>query len=205
MFFCFSSLQPQILFESQQYYKLFFLFSKFLKLVLKNFLLIIRFHFFSLELITSPNKLFTLFLFLKKTYFLQLSLLLDIVTCDYLHNFLRFSLTYISLSIKYNIKLYITTFANTFDSIPSIIKIFKNANWLEREVWDLFGIFFLNHTDLRRILTDYGFYYFPLRKDFPLSGFTEISYSDIEKKIVYSPITFTQNYRFFSLKGDWFS
>jgi NADH:ubiquinone oxidoreductase subunit C len=203
MFFCCDFLKFSILEQFKFSYKVFFFFSNFLKIILSNFLFVIRFHFYSLELITTVNRLLLILLFLNKTIFIQLVLLLDIAVRDFIQKILRFSITYIALSVKFNVKFYITSFVNELDSIASVIKIYNNANWFEREIWDMFGLFFLNHPDLRRILTDYGFFYFPLRKDFPLTGFVEISYSDIQKKLLYTPISLLQEYRTFSLHTPW--
>jgi NADH:ubiquinone oxidoreductase subunit C len=92
---------------------------------------------------------------------------------------------------------------NGISPLVSLSSLYNSSNWLEREVWDLFGIFFSDHPDLRRILTDYGFQGFPMRKDFPLSGFVEIAYSDEFKKVIYLPLELTQEYRFFDFSTSW--
>jgi NADH:ubiquinone oxidoreductase subunit C len=99
--------------------------------------------------------------------------------------------------------LRIKTFSSELSFVESLTKVYKSANWLEREVWDLFGVFFSNHPDLRRILTDYGFEGFPLRKDFPLVGFVEVRYDDEKKSIVYEPLSFSQEYRTFAFNSPW--
>jgi NADH dehydrogenase (ubiquinone) Fe-S protein 3 len=205
MFFSFKNFTKENLLVFLKQYLLYFLLSTFLIKILENLLLVIRFHFYNLELITVTKNLFLLLLFLKKSFFFLFEVLLDIIVCDFIlkKKYFRYSITYIILSLKYNVKFYITSFLNEFDSLMSITKLYINANWYEREVWDMFGIFFLSHPDLRRILTDYGFYYFPLRKDFPLTGFFELAYNDKKKKIIQNPVSLTQEYRFFNLKNNW--
>jgi len=92
---------------------------------------------------------------------------------------------------------------NEYQKVPSTVSIYKISGWLEREAWDMFGIFFNNHPDLRRILTDYGFEGHPLRKDFPLSGFLEVYYSELQKQVVYRPVNLAQQYRSFEFKTPW--
>ena len=92
---------------------------------------------------------------------------------------------------------------NEIQTIDSIMNIYKVANWFEREIWDMFGIFFRNHTDLRRILTDYGFEGYPLRKDFPLTGFLEVYYNELKKRVVYKSVNLSQQYRVFEFNSPW--
>jgi len=136
----------------------------------------------------------------KKCKFRQL---IDIAGVDYPEEEKRFKLIYLFLSHEHNnrIKLSINFEAN--QSINSITKIFPSANWMEREVFDMYGIKFKNHPDLRRILTDYGFKGHPLRKDFPLTGFNEVRYSEKEKKVIYEPVKLEQNYRNFDFESPW--
>lgn len=129
--------------------------------------------------------------------------LIDILAVDYPEKTERFSLVYCLLSIKYNVRVRIKISLDELTSVPSITDIYKSACWMEREVWDMNGIFFDNHPDLRRILTDYGFEGYPLRKDFPLSGYTEVRYDDSQKRVVSEPIEMTQEYRVFNFKSSW--
>lgn len=118
------------------------------------------------------------------------------ITCiDNLNNSLRFNIIYTLYSIKYNTNLFIVVQNSIGHSLPSISPLYKGANWLEREVFDLFGVFFNNHSDLRRILTDYGFKGYPLQKDFPLTGFFEIYYNDSIKKLTFETVELTQETR----------
>ncbi len=141
--------------------------------------------------------------FLKLSDACKFRQLIDIAAVDYPENEKRFQLVYLLLSHENNlrIKLAINFDLNTI--IPSITKIFPSANWMEREVFDMYGIKFKNHPDLRRILTDYNFKGHPLRKDFPLTGFNEVRYSEKEKKVIYEPVKLEQNYRNFDFESPW--
>ena len=141
--------------------------------------------------------------FLKLSDACKFRQLIDIAAVDYPENEKRFQLVYLLLSHENNlrIKLAINFDLNTI--ISSITKIFPSANWMEREVFDMYGIKFKNHPDLRRILTDYNFKGHPLRKDFPLTGFNEVRYSEKEKKVIYEPVKLEQNYRNFDFESPW--
>ena len=141
--------------------------------------------------------------FLQKHTNSQFVVLSDLFGVDNLRKKNRFQVIYALLSIRYNARIRINIYVNEFQNVPSITKLFNSAGWLERETWDMFGIFFVNNQDLRRILTDYGFDGFPLRKDFPLSGYIELRYDDSLKRVVYEPIEITQEFRFFDFKSPW--
>ncbi len=115
----------------------------------------------------------------------------------------RFCLVYEFLSLVFNSRLRLKTYINNLTSVESITNIFINANWWEREVWDMFGIYFFNHGDLRRILTDYGFEGYALRKDFPLSGFIELRYCELKKRVIIEPLLLAQEYRLFNFDLPW--
>jgi NADH dehydrogenase (ubiquinone) Fe-S protein 3 len=115
----------------------------------------------------------------------------------------RFELVYMLLSLPYNTRIKVKTYANEVDPIPSTVSLFKGAEWMEREVWDMYGVFFTQHPDLRRILTDYGFEGHPLRKDFPLTGFTEVRYDDSKKRVVQEPLELAQAFRYFEYQSPW--
>jgi len=136
----------------------------------------------------------------KNTKFRQL---IDITAIDYPENQKRFKLVYLFLSHEFNHRIVLSYFINETDQIPSLTNIFPSANWMEREIFDMYGIKFSNHPDLRRILTDYGFEGFPLRKDFPLTGHNEVRYSEDEKKVIYEPVKLEQNYRNFDYESPW--
>ena len=140
---------------------------------------------------------------LKENELFSFDQLIDITAIDYPSKENRFELIYILLSMKKNKRIILKTLVNENDSIDSIIQIFKASDWYERECYDLFGIKFNNHPDLRRIMTDYNFEGHPLRKDFPLTGHTEVRYDDVEKKVVYEPVKLTQEYRDFDYTSPW--
>ena len=115
----------------------------------------------------------------------------------------RFCIVYDLLSLTFNTRLRIKTFVDEITTVPTIYTIFINSNWWEREIWDLFGIYFLGHPDLRRILTDYGFEGHPLRKDFPLSGYVELRYDTKKKRIISEPVELAQEFRSFTFEMPW--
>jgi len=149
------------------------------------------------------NKIIPIIFFLKNHTNSQFKMLSDICAVDYINKKQRFEIIYNLLSIRFNNRLKIKIAINELQPVDSIANIYKNADWSEREVWDMFGIFFLNHPDLRRILTDYGFEGHPLRKDFPLSGFLEVYYNELKKRVVYEPINLSQQYRLFEFNSPW--
>lgn len=152
--------------------------------------------------ISHKNLLFALNV-LKNHINYQYNLLSCISGVDLLHTNYRFAVVYDLLSIKFNSRLRIKVFLNETTSVPSVIPLFINANWWEREVWDMFGIYFHNHPDLRRILTDYGFEGYPLRKDFPLSGYVEVHYDFAKKRISIDCVELAQEFRSFSYETPW--
>jgi len=115
----------------------------------------------------------------------------------------RFKVGYNFLSVFYNFRVIVYTTIAKDHFLDSMTFLFQSANWLEREVWDMFGIFFINHPDLRRILTDYGFTGFPLRKDFPLSGYTQVRYDEESKKVLMEPLELSQEFRYFNFSSPW--
>ena len=136
----------------------------------------------------------------KNTKFRQL---IDITAADYPENQQRFKMIYLLLSHEFNQRIILSYFINENEPISSLTKIFPSANWMEREIFDMYGIKFTNHPDLRRILTDYGFQGHPLRKDFPLSGHNEVRYSEDQKKVISEPVKLEQNYRNFDYESPW--
>jgi NADH-quinone oxidoreductase subunit C len=140
--------------------------------------------------------------FFKKSLFYQTNQFIDLIAIDRLKR-IRFRLVYAIKSVLYNQYLFLHFLIPEKQMLESGIKIFLGLNWSEREVWDMFGIFFLNNSDLRRILTDYGFRGYPLRKDFPLSGFKELIYSELLKLLQYKKVSLMQEYRDFYLPNPW--
>ena len=142
-------------------------------------------------------------LFLKTNEKCKFKQLIDITAVDYPEREKRFKIIYLLLSHENNLRIVINLNISEKINIPSITKIFPSANWMEREVFDMYGISFKDHPDLRRILTDYGFEGYPLRKDFPLTGHTEVRYSEDKKKVVYEPVKLEQEYRKFDFESPW--
>tara|TARA_B100001121_G_C18468439_1_gene516733 strand:+ start:100 stop:714 length:615 start_codon:yes stop_codon:yes gene_type:complete len=141
--------------------------------------------------------------FLKSNEKCKFRQLIDIAGVDYPDQEKRFQLVYLFLSHENNFRIKLLIKFEPNQAINTITKIFPSANWMEREVFDMYGIKFKNHPDLRRILTDYGFKGHPLRKDFPLTGFNEVRYSEKEKKVIYEPVKLEQNYRNFDFESPW--
>uniref|UniRef100_A0A075D3J5 NADH dehydrogenase [ubiquinone] iron-sulfur protein 3 n=1 Tax=Bartramia pomiformis TaxID=52976 RepID=A0A075D3J5_BARPO len=154
-------------------------------------------------LYTNPDYLFQLLWFLKYHTNTRFQVLIDICGVDYPSRKQRFEVVYNLLSIQYNSRIRVQTNVDEITPICSAVNIFPSAGWWEREVWDMFGVYFSNHPDLRRILTDYGFEGHPLRKDFPLSGYVEVRYDDSEKRVVSEPIEMTQEFRYFDFASPW--
>jgi len=155
------------------------------------------------EVIVTKENIFQTIKNLKENKNLIFNQLIDITAVDYPSNSLRFEIIYILLSMVLNKRVVVKTFLCESEGIESITSIHQSADWYERECYDLFGIQFLNHPDLRRIMTDYNFEGHPLRKDFPLTGHTEVRYDDLEKKVIYEPVKLTQEFRNFDYMSPW--
>ena len=156
-----------------------------------------------LEIQIDKESLLDVVIFLKKNNSTKFRQLIDITAVDYIGSENRFKMIYLLLSHEYNFRINITFSINEKEVVNSLTKIFPSANWMEREVFDMYGIKFNDHPDLRRILTDYGFSGHPLRKDFPITGHTEVRYSEEKKKVVYEPVKLEQNYRNFDYSSPW--
>jgi NADH dehydrogenase (ubiquinone) Fe-S protein 3 len=154
-------------------------------------------------IVISHLNLLFVFNILKYHFGHQYKLLSCISGVDYISCKYRFGIIYDLLSLKYNSRLRIKVFVNEVTSIETITNIYINSDWWEREVWDMYGIYFNNHKDLRRILTDYGFEGYPLRKDFPLSGYIELKYDQTKKRIVLEPLELSQEFRNYSFEMPW--
>ena len=133
----------------------------------------------------------------------QFKQLVDVCGVDYPEKETRFAVVYNLLSLTHNLRIRIKIWTDEDTPVPSACELFSSANWWEREVWDLYGIYFSGHPDLRRILTDYGFEGHPLRKDFPLTGYVEMRYDDEQKRVVYEPVKLTQEFRTFDFLSPW--
>ena len=151
----------------------------------------------------NSEDLLDVILLLKNNKNIKFKQLIDITAVDYLESQKRFKIVYLLLSHEFNQRIILNYFISENEKISSLTKIFPSANWMEREVFDMYGIKFNDHPDLRRLLTDYGFEGHPLRKDFPLTGHNEVRYSEDEKKVIYEPVKLEQNYRNFDYESPW--
>jgi len=154
-------------------------------------------------LFITLDNLFSVLSFLKQHIFSQFNLLTCISGIDFLGIKNRFCVVYELLSLTFNCRLRVKIFIDTYGFLYSCCSIFLCANWWEREIWDMFGIFFKYHPDLRRILTDYGFDGFPLRKDFPVCGYIDLRYDPKKRLICSEPLELSQNFRMFVFESQW--
>jgi NADH dehydrogenase (ubiquinone) Fe-S protein 3 len=144
------------------------------------------------------------FFFIRDHFSLRFSYLNDLWGVDLIDSSKRFNVRYYFTSINFGSSIFVSIpLSSSYPVTHTVSKIFDSSNWLEREVWDMYGIIFTNHTDLRRILTDYGFEGHPFRKDFPLSGYSQLRYDDTLKRIVTEPLELSQEYRFFEFNNPW--
>ncbi|MBT3928163.1 MAG: NADH-quinone oxidoreductase subunit C [Rhodospirillaceae bacterium] len=141
--------------------------------------------------------------FLRDDSACHFEMLVDVCGVDYPDRDPRFDVVYHLLSISNNLRICVQAGVDEEGSIPSVSALYSSAGWYEREVWDLYGVYFTDHPDLRRILTDYGFEGHPLRKDFPLTGYVEVRYDDEQKRVVYEPVKLTQDFRNFDFMSPW--
>ena len=151
----------------------------------------------------ESDDLLEVILFLKNNIETKFKQLIDITAVDYPEKEKRFKLVYLFLSHEINSRIIVDFFVNENEIVSSLTSIFPSSNWMEREVFDMYGIKFKDHPDLRRILTDYNFEGHPLRKDFPLTGHNEVRYSEDNKKVIYEPVKLEQNYRNFDFESPW--
>lgn len=180
--------------------------QRFLFSLIKNLPAWIQYHVFSKNeavFYIYPQYIIPFFSFLKDHINTQYKVLIDVTAVDYPSRGVRFEIVYNLLSIQYNSRIRIKTCVDEVSQLSSVTPLYSSAGWWEREVWDMFGIFFSNHPDLRRILTDYGFQGHPMRKDFPLSGYVEVRYDDSEKRVITEPVEITQEFRYFDFASPW--
>lgn len=156
-----------------------------------------------LEVLIAPDGVVPVLQFLKDHHQAQFSNLVDIAGMDVPSRQNRFEVIYNLLSLRYNSRIRVKTYTDELTPLDSANEVFKAANWYEREIWDMYGVFFANHPDLRRILTDYGFEGHPQRRDFPLSGYVELRYDDEKKRVVCEPLELAQEFRKFDLSAPW--
>jgi NADH-quinone oxidoreductase subunit C len=152
---------------------------------------------------TSKENLIDVALFIKNNQETKFRQLIDITVVDHPENNQRFEMVYLFLSHEFNQRIILKYLISESEIVSSLTKIFPASNWMEREVFDMYGVSFKDHPDLRRILTDYGFEGHPLRKDFPLTGHTEVRYSEEQKKVIIEPVKLEQNYRNFDYESPW--
>ncbi|MAH54563.1 MAG: NADH-quinone oxidoreductase subunit C [Pelagibacteraceae bacterium] len=162
-----------------------------------------RINFNQLLIEINVEDLYSTILYLKTNDKCRFKQLIDITAVDYPEKYNRFKIVYLFLSHENNLRILLNINIEEKTSVPSISKIFPSANWMEREVFDMYGISFKDHPDLRKILTDYGFEGYPLRKDFPLTGYTEVRYSEDKKKVISEPVKLDQEYRDFDFESPW--
>ena len=151
----------------------------------------------------APSSISGMVEFLKADATCRFSSLVDITAVDYAGRAKRFDVVYHFLSMYQNQRIRLRVSIREYQMVQSIVDVHPCANWFEREVFDMFGILFSGHPDLRRILTDYGFRGYPLRKDFPTTGYTELRYDEVEKRVVYEPVSLVQEYRQFDFMSPW--
>ena len=164
-----------------------------------------RSEFVSDELIlwTRPASLIRLMTVLRDDSNCQFKVLVSVCGADYPAREKRFEVVYNLLSLKHNQRIRVKVATDEATPVPSVVGVFPSANWFERETWDLYGVLFSDHPDLRRILTDYGFEGHPLRKDFPLTGYVEVRYDEEQKRVVYEPVKLVQDFRTFDFTSPW--
>ena len=156
-----------------------------------------------LNISVAPSNIASFVEFLRTDNRCKFSTLVDITGVDYPDRTKRFDVVYHLLSMYQNHRIRLKISIRENEAAHSIVSVHPSANWFEREVFDMFGILFRDHPDLRRILTDYGFQGFPLRKDFPTTGYNEVRYDEVQKKVVYEPVSLTQEYRQFDFMSPW--
>ena len=151
----------------------------------------------------TPQSVVAFSEFLKTDQNCKFSTMVDITAVDYPDRAKRFDVVYLFLSMYQNHRIRVRVSVRDGDMVPSVTDVYPAANWFEREIFDMFGILFSGHPDLRRILTDYGFRGYPLRKDFPTTGYTEVRYDEAQKRVVYEPVKLVQEYRQFDFMSPW--
>lgn len=154
-------------------------------------------------LTTNLSSLLRVLKYLRDDTNCQFKQLIDITAVDFPTRKKRFEIVYNLLSMKHNLRMRLKLLVDEEEFVPSSVSIFSSAGWYEREIWDMFGVFFDGNDDLRRILTDYGFEGHPLRKDFPTTGFVELRYDEVQRRVVYEPVKLMQDYRRFNFESPW--
>jgi len=156
-----------------------------------------------LTLVARADSIVEVLTYLRDAPGCQFKMLVDLCGVDYPERAQRFDIVYILLSLRHNMRIRVKVRADEATVVPSVVSVFSSANWYEREAWDLYGVAFSDHPDLRRLLTDYGFDGHPLRKDFPLTGHVEVRYDDEQKRVVYDKVRLPQDFRSFDFLSPW--
>ena len=162
-----------------------------------------KFEYGELTLTVAREDIVRVLTFLRDDPRFAFTILIDLCGVDYPERPLRFEIVYHLLSITRNARIRVKTMTDEREPVPSVADVHSTANWFEREAFDMYGILFSNHPDLRRLLTDYGFSGYPLRKDFPLTGYVEVRYDDEQKRVVYEPVRLVQEFREFDFLSPW--
>ncbi|KAJ3113778.1 hypothetical protein HDU96_002917 [Phlyctochytrium bullatum] len=178
-------------------------FGQFIALALPKYIQQFSIYKDELTLYVAPTALIPVMHFLRDHTATQFKQVVEIAGVDYPTRENRFEVVYHLLSVRYNNRIRVKTYASETSAVPSLANVYKGANWMEREAYDMYGIFFTGHPDLRRILTDYGFEGYPLRKDFPLTGYVEVRYDDERKRVVAEPLELAQSFRMFEYQSPW--
>jgi len=178
-------------------------FADYLIKCLPNYINSVFFSLNELTIIVNANNINDVLLFLKNDSNCLYETLIDATAVDYPENDKRFEVVYMLLSITYNTRIRVKTHVNEITSLDSATNIYSCSNWIEREIWDMFGIGFKDHPDLRRLLTDYGFEHHPLRKEFPINGYSAVRYDDTLKIVLYEATELAQEYRNFDFQSSW--
>jgi NADH:ubiquinone oxidoreductase subunit C len=201
----FDSFFPEHILISNEIYPMLIRKAKYLQYCCSKFLLNIAINRDLLEITVPKKTLLNSLYFLKNHSLINANILIDYTVTDFPGKSLRFEIILFVLSSFWNMRLKLRSFTNESISLLTVTFLYKVAFWQEREIWDMFGILFKKHGDLRRILTDYGFLGHPLRKDFPLSGYKEVFFNDFFRHIIQAPVSLAQEYRFFRFQNAWIS
>lgn len=156
-----------------------------------------------LDITVNRDEIIKVLTFLRDDANCQFKQLVDVCGVDYPENEQRFCIVYNLLSLVHNRRIRVKVWTSEDEPVATAVPVFSTANWFEREAWDLYGVYFSEHPDLRRMLNDYGFEGHPLRKDFPLTGYVELRYDDEQKRVVYEPVKLTQDFRTFDFLSPW--
>jgi NADH dehydrogenase (ubiquinone) Fe-S protein 3 len=200
---CLANVQPKEPAAATTYHKEVHEYGKYLLAVLPKYIQQLTVYKDELTLCVAPSAVVPVLTFLRDHTAAQFKQCQDVCGVDYPTRQNRFEVVYNLLSVRHNARIRVKTYCDEVKPVPSVANIFTGANWFEREAYDMYGIMFSGHPDLRRILTDYGFEGYPLRKDFPLSGYVEVRYDEEKKRVVQEPLELAQAFRNFDSSSPW--